>query len=114
MLPNPGRGSAETSVGCRKSPREHKGCTRVVQGMYKGYPREQHHDNTVAIPEQYRVRTLLHTAHHARTKAVLPKKSDARPSSAARTQRLDFRGRPSIDSCAWTKCPITRSEERHE
>src|ERR1017187_9800427 len=78
MLPNPGRGSAETSVGCRKSPREHKGCTRVVQGLYKGctrvvqglykgctrdvqglykgYPREQHHDNTVAIPEQYRIR----------------------------------------------------------
>src|ERR1017187_4277623 len=107
MLPNPGRGSAETSVGCRKSPREHKGCTRVVQGLYKGCTRDTQGNNTVAIPEQYRIPTNVSPGSNANANLGVPKKLGASPPSSSRTCRLDFMGSPSIDSCAWTKCPIT-------
>ena len=39
--------------GLPKSPREYKGCTREVQGMYKGPTGSQHRSNAVATPEQH-------------------------------------------------------------
>jgi hypothetical protein len=41
-----------------KSTRVYKGCTRVVQGIDKGYPRDQQARNPGATPEQPRSNTL--------------------------------------------------------
>src|ERR1039458_4922630 len=45
------------TVRLPKPPGVYKGCTRDVQGMYKGYPREQHLHNTVATPSLHRSRS---------------------------------------------------------
>src|ERR1035441_1402793 len=55
-------------VGLPKSRRMYKGCTRDVQGIYKGYPREQHAHNTVATPCHHRSRALLSSGHRSRSK----------------------------------------------
>src|ERR1039458_9148986 len=77
------------TVGLPKSARMYKGCTRDVQGMYKGTTSSQHHRNPIATP-----------GHRARAKArtkgplqIFCWLQNARRQGSARASCNDFASR---------------------